>query len=252
MYVSGVGIFEDDLSEDIKFDFQNLVGDGYSLEETTSILVRKYIPYLRKHEENIFWLALAAIQWEMGRLEPLVKEKAINIIDNKSDLKRWWREPELKKKREQVLKKLKEKLLSPTPEPKKIKKKTILKTEFEIGDVITYQLLSGSYIILKVVDVSHYSGGNSYPVFMLCDWNGISIPSVEEISSMQIKEGLNQQFIKGKQYIEVFPLKKKSLLKERINLVCKNVEVPSVDKYPKMSLAWDDFDDDIKEYYGLS
>ncbi|PEE21433.1 hypothetical protein CON95_23530 [Bacillus toyonensis] len=113
MYVSGVGIFEDDLSEDIKFDFQNLISDGYSLEKATSILISKYVPSLRKYEENVFWIALATIQWEMGRLEPLVKEKAINIIDNKSDLKRWWREPELKEKREKVLKNLKEKLLSP-------------------------------------------------------------------------------------------------------------------------------------------
>ncbi|WP_144499493.1 hypothetical protein [Bacillus sp. FDAARGOS_235] len=100
--------------------------------------------------------------------------------------------------------------------------------------------------------MSHYSGGDSYPVFMLCDWTGISTPNTEEIDSMQMKEGLNQQFKKGKQYVEVFPLKKKSFPKERINLVCKNAEVPSIDKYPKMSLAWDDFDDDIKEYYGLS
>ncbi|NKW95990.1 hypothetical protein [Bacillus toyonensis] len=129
MYVSGVGIFEDDLSEDIKFDFQNLISDGYSLEKATSILISKYVPSLRKYEENVFWIALAAIQWEMGRLEPLVKEKAINIIDNKSDLKRWWREPELKEKREKVLKNLKEKLLSPTPESKKTKKKMILKID---------------------------------------------------------------------------------------------------------------------------
>ncbi|WP_240523058.1 hypothetical protein [Bacillus toyonensis] len=62
MYVSGVGIFEDDLSEDIKFDFQNLISDGYNLEEATSILISKYVPSLRKYEENVFWLALAAIQ----------------------------------------------------------------------------------------------------------------------------------------------------------------------------------------------
>ena len=146
MYVSGVGIFEDDLSEDIKFDFQNLISDGYSLEKATSILISKYVPSLRKYEENVFWIALAAIQWEMGRLEPLVKEKAINIIDNKSDLKRWWREPELKEKREKVLKNLKEKLLSPTPEPKKTKKEMILKIDLAQLQKLCNRTLMTMYI----------------------------------------------------------------------------------------------------------
>ncbi|PEK30260.1 hypothetical protein COM05_28310 [Bacillus toyonensis] len=146
MYVSGVGIFEDDLSEDIKFDFQNLISDGYSLEEATSILISKYVPSLRKYEENVFWIALAAIQWEMGRLEPLVKEKAINIIDNKSDLKRWWREPELKEKREKVLNNLKEKLLSPTPEPKKTKKEMILKIDLAQLQKLCNRTLMTMYI----------------------------------------------------------------------------------------------------------
>ncbi|ACO26508.1 TPA: hypothetical protein ACGXMA_002226 [Bacillus cereus] len=41
------------------------------------------------------------------------------------------------------------------------------------------------------------------------------------------------------------------LSKERIHLLHKNIEVPSKDTYPIMSIAWDDFDDDIEEYYGL-
>ncbi|HGH7180197.1 hypothetical protein DXB51_09920 [Bacillus cereus] len=250
MYVSGVGIFEDDLSEDVKFDFKDFISEGYSSEEATKMMMNTYISSLRKHEENIFWLALATIQWELGRIEPLVKEKAIYIIESKSDLKRWWREPELKKKRELVLEKLKEKLVSPPPELKKVKRRVILKTELEIGDVITYQLLSGQYIILKVVGVNEYAG-NAYSVLMLCDWIGQNIPSKDEILSMELKEGLNQYFKKEKQYIEVFPLTKKSYPKERIRLVHKNIEVPSKDVYSIMSLAWDDFDDDIKEYYGL-
>lgn len=250
MYVSGVGIFEDNLSEDIKFDFQDLISEGYSSEEATEMMVNTYISSLRKHEENIFWLALAAIQWELGRLNPQVKEKAICIIESKSDLKRWWREPELKKKRELVLEKLKKNLVSPLPEPKKVKRRVVLKTELEIGDVITYRLLSGQYIILKVVGVNEYAG-NAYPVLMLCDWIERNIPDKDEILTMGMKEGLNQYFQKGFQYIEVFPLKKKSYPKERICLVYKNIEVPSKDAYPIMSLAWDEFDDDIEEYYEL-
>ncbi|MDA2381592.1 hypothetical protein PDN41_07275 [Bacillus cereus] len=193
---------------------------------------------------------MAAIQWELGRLNPQVKEKAICIIESKSDLKRWWREPELKKKRELVLEKLKKNLVSPLPEPKKVKRRVVLKTELEIGDVITYRLLSGQYIILKVVGVNEYAG-NAYPVLMLCDWIGRNIPDKDEIFTMGMKEGLNQYFQKGFQYIEVFPLKKKSYPKERIRLVYKNIEVPSRDAYPIMSMAWDEFDDDIEEYYEL-
>ena len=158
---------------------------------------------------------MAAIQWELGRLNPQVKEKAICIIESKSDLKRWWREPELKKKRELVLEKLKEFSFT-FPKTEKVKR-VILKTELEIGDVITYRLLSGQYIILKVVGVNEYAG-NAYPVLMLCDWIGRNIPDKDEILTMGMKEGLNQYFQKGFQYIEVFPLKKK--LSKRTYLPC--------------------------------
>ncbi|AJH76285.1 hypothetical protein AVT_09660 [Bacillus tropicus] len=40
-------------------------------------------------------------------------------------------------------------------------------------------------------------------------------------------------------------------LKERIHLVHKNIEVPSKDTNPIVSVAWDDLDDVIDEYYGL-
>ena len=63
---------------------------------------------------------------------------------------------------------IKKNLVSPFPKPKKVKRRVILKTELEIGDVITYRLLSGQYIILKVVGVNEYAG-NAYPVLMLCD-----------------------------------------------------------------------------------
>ncbi|MEM5609091.1 hypothetical protein AAHH76_28380 [Bacillus toyonensis] len=83
MYVSGVGIFEDDLSEDIKFNFQNLISDGYSLEKATSILISKYVPSLRKYEENVFGLPYRQSngKWEDWNLW-LKKKQLILLIIN--------------------------------------------------------------------------------------------------------------------------------------------------------------------------
>jgi hypothetical protein len=62
----------------------------------------------------VFWLALAATQWEYGRLHPRAKARALMIIDQRKDLDRW-ADAGLAKKRQAVLAQLKKKLLTPPP-----------------------------------------------------------------------------------------------------------------------------------------
>ena len=86
----GTAIFSDDTASDIRGDYRDLLGDGYSPAEATDQILSEWKDSLDDPEErSVVWLALAVTQWKLGRLEERVKGKALEIIDSGSDLDRW-------------------------------------------------------------------------------------------------------------------------------------------------------------------
>jgi hypothetical protein len=86
----GTDIFSDDLASDIRTRYRDLVGDGFSGQQATEILLSEYGEVLSDPDgAPVFWLALAATQWRCGRLEPEVLVHALEVIDSGSDLLRW-------------------------------------------------------------------------------------------------------------------------------------------------------------------
>ena len=43
-------------------------------------------------EEYLLWLALAATQWQVGRLQPEIRDRALDIIDSGRALEQWTEE----------------------------------------------------------------------------------------------------------------------------------------------------------------
>ena len=123
----GKGLFENDTACDIRGNFFNLIAQGFSPPDASRWLVHQWDPdniYQRKRyddpdEARVIWLAIAAIQWRVGWLEAGVKERALRIIHDGSDLQGWIDETtDLDvAERRAVLEKLKVQLLSPQPEP---------------------------------------------------------------------------------------------------------------------------------------
>src|SRR5690242_9763247 len=114
-------IFSDDLAADVRDEFRELISEGLDPDEATKQLLKKYRSSLRDGDERpVFWLALAATQWNLGRLVPGTLAEALNVIDSGEDLKRWQENGKLLQKRRDVLVKLREKLVSPLPPPKKL------------------------------------------------------------------------------------------------------------------------------------
>ena len=118
----GTKIFQDDLAQDIKETYIDLLKQGKKNEEITKKLIEKYANNLDKDEISVFWFALADIQWDYGRLLDNVKEQALSYIKSGEDLKRWKEEAEEKDylKRKEVLKNLEQKLNSTMPKEKKV------------------------------------------------------------------------------------------------------------------------------------
>ena len=158
----GPGLYQNDVSDDIKLGFIDKCKRGHTIEEATEIFIKEYADELEDEEgAPNFWFALADIQWKYGKLLPKVRENALYHIENilknktynefdKSDAK----------KRKKVLEDLREKLNSPMPPEKKISQYKLYKCEWKIGDTYAYPLNSeiwknnqfyGQYLIMQKI-----------------------------------------------------------------------------------------------------
>ena len=219
----GTAIFSDDLALDIKQGFRDFIGDGFSPEETTNRLVKEYASEVNDpNSGTIFWLSLALAQWNAGRLLDDVKQKAISIINTGKDLENWKHDPQSLKKRKLVLKKLKEKLQSDQPELKKIPKRFRDSTDWEVGDVVSYELLSGKLILFRIIGFHQDKGGRG-PVAELLDWVGTETPEKKQINKLKIKTDKNKPW-KPTQYL-IGSISKRDYPTKRIQLVTKNSPV---------------------------
>lgn len=171
----GVGLYQDDLAEEIRDYYKEQLKRGKREEEITRELVEEYESLLSDTDDApVFWFALADTQWNLGRLEDTVKRNALYYIQNCSDRKRWKSEnPEKAKKREQVLEKLKEKLMTPQPEKKKISIYKLYRCEWKLGDVYAYSLdsecakekgLDHRYFLFHKVGEATYYPGHVIPI----------------------------------------------------------------------------------------
>jgi hypothetical protein len=113
---SGAGLFQDDTALDVRDQYRELLALGRSDSEVVSVI--RGIPAAEDEEESaVIALALASVQWEYGRLDDEVRDRALEVIDSGLDLRRWEGSPLLEKRR-LVLSQLRLKLLSVQPKRK--------------------------------------------------------------------------------------------------------------------------------------
>ncbi|EJQ40940.1 hypothetical protein IEE_04796 [Bacillus cereus BAG5X1-1] len=241
----GVAILSDDIAKDIQLLYKDLLGNEYSNEEASRIVIEGYQTELDDEEIIVFWLAFACIQWKLGRLQENVKHEALQIIESGADLARWEDEPTLQRKREVVLNKLREQLHSPQLQAKKVPKRFIANTSLKAGDAVSYELVSGNYIILKVIEIIEEWYGDRYPLFEMCDWEGKEIPSKEQIDQLDLKKRIyedgNQEIIK----LAIYSSGKRDNPAKRIQVVAEDVNVVLDIEPPYDLICWKAFDDHL-------
>lgn len=187
MGVWGTDIFSDDLACDVRDEYRDLVADGLSGEQATQALIAEWAEVLDDPDlAPVFWMALAATQWRCGRLEPHVLEQALQAIRSGTDLVRWQDDPQLFIKRKAVLQRLYERLLSPQPPAKRLRKRFRNTCEWEVGEIIGYRLPTGDYVLFRLVGYHTDKGGTS-PVFEILDWVGAEIPAADSLKAFPIK-----------------------------------------------------------------
>lgn len=186
----GANLYQDDVALDIKDEYKDNLRRGKTNEEAMQEIIDKYQELLEDAEDRgVFWLALADTQWNLGRLDEQVKEQALEIIELGTDLKRWEINEKLYNKRKEILEKLKEKLLSPQPEEKRMPKYRTYKCEWENGDVFAYQLkseyakeqgLEDKYLIIQKIDEIDWYPCSTIPLVRAKITEGKTIPKTEK------------------------------------------------------------------------
>jgi hypothetical protein len=140
--------FPGDTASEVREDYRGAVGNGMTGPQATGKILNEYLT-TDETEMGVVWLSLAATQWKCGRLEERVKERALQLIDSGSDLRRW-PEKSLANKRNTALFNLREQLLSPQPSVQRIAKPFRGTCEWELGELVAYRLLSGKWIVLRI------------------------------------------------------------------------------------------------------
>ncbi|MFR8104244.1 MAG: hypothetical protein ACLU8F_04080 [Clostridia bacterium] len=187
----GPKLFQDDIAEDVKDTYIDLLKQGEDNEEITKKLIEEYEEY-DEDEISVFWFALASIQWDYGRLKEEVKEKALWYLKNGDDLKRWKEEATEKEyeKRKEVLKELEEKIKSPVPAEKKVRKYRNYICPWKIGDVYAYKIeenerYKGRYIVCIKVGEEDYYPHNICPLVYIYNRMFDKIPNIKELESIK-------------------------------------------------------------------
>ena len=117
----GVGLFQNDVALEVKDSYIKKLQMGKTNDEAYNETFYELNEMVGDIDDKIdFWLALASLMYDYGRLTPDVKNEALEIINSKTDEDRW--DDKDKKKRNQVIESLKEKLLSQQPDEVKVRR----------------------------------------------------------------------------------------------------------------------------------
>jgi hypothetical protein len=211
MGASGTAIFSDDLACDVRAAYRDLLAQGHSGKHATKRLLDEFAQEIRDYDDGpVFWLALAKLQWEQGRLEERVKAKALKLIDSGVAVKRWTQravDSRDGKRRRHVLAKLRQQLCSPQPAPKKLRSPSVFLQEpvakpikyplvpkstalLEPGQFWSIPLDSGRFACGRVIQLQIENGKRDRRSFLagLMDWWGRKPPTADRIAGCRIVE----------------------------------------------------------------
>ena len=186
MGVWGAGLFDNDDTADLRADYRAYLADAQSDAGAIDAIAVDYAASLdRPQDTTAVWLALASIQWRLGRLDPRVKAAALAIIDDGLDLALWEDSP-LRKRRAAVLAKLRKVLSGPLPPAKALPKPPPLQLAgWNFSEVVGYRMASGKYVLLHVLGYRVWSTlFVRAPTVTILNWFADSVPSERDIMGL--------------------------------------------------------------------
>jgi hypothetical protein len=170
----GPGIFSDDDACDIREDVRDLVADGLSSAEIERRVMDEYAPPgTEPYRTAVARIAVALRLHGYGRLDGTIRDGAIAAIDDGSAMGEWLGHRE-ERKRLKALNEVRERLLSPQPPAKKVRKPTVYEWPWPAGEIVAYELPSGTQFVF-VVRTVHKDKGGTYATIVPI-WAGEEVP----------------------------------------------------------------------------
>jgi hypothetical protein len=182
----GPGIFSDDVAQDVRDAWRDALMDGLDDATATKRLLNELqAAFDDENDAVVAWLALAAAQHETGRLQLLVRDRALAIIDAGGDIASWRNQSAaFVRAREKALAALAEKLRGPQPTPKTPKRPKPRASPLEIGDVVHVrgERAEGLFVVVAVAETST----GTEPVLAQLLWEGGRVPDVETLKQLPL------------------------------------------------------------------
>lgn len=180
----GPAIFSDDTACDIRSDYRELLEDGVDDEEAKRRVIADY-QHLSGDEAHVLWLALAAAQSELGRLDDSVRSEALRVIDGDIGLELWAEAgaSELAG-RKAALAKLRKTLTGSQKGPSKVRRPWSHVTDLRAGDVLAYTLPDGKIALFRVASIDAQRAGTA-PILRRLDWRRSSLPSGRKLAKLK-------------------------------------------------------------------
>ena len=194
----GSSLYANDTTSDVRDSYMNYLMNQLSDQEAYEKILNEYADCFKDEDEGpLAWYALAETQWKVGRLLPEVKEKALYWIEHNGGLELWLDTPSKGKGWLKTLDKLREKLNSPMPKRKNVRRpEPVNNNLWEINDIYAYQFhekwseecgLSGKYIaIQKIGEGIPWFEHDMYMRIQVFDKVFDEIPTLEELKGVRL------------------------------------------------------------------
>src|SRR6202040_2346854 len=177
---------ENDDAADLRTDYRAYLADAQSDAGATDSIARDYgASRARLGDTTSFWLALASVQWRIGRLDPRVKAAALAIVDSGVDLAQWENSPQ-RKKRRAVLTKLRDMLAGPMPAAKPLPKPLPVQLAgWNFSEVVGYRTAQGKYVLLHVLGYRAWSSVSiRAPIVTILNWFAETAPGEDDVDRL--------------------------------------------------------------------
>lgn len=180
----GPAIFSDDTACDIRSDYRELLEDGVDDAEATLQVISEY-QHLGDDEVHLLWLALAAAQSALGRLDESVKAEALRVIDGEVGLELWAEAGSRElASRKAALAKLRNTLTGPQKAPSKVRRPWSHVTDLAPGDVLSYTMPTGTRALFRVATLDEHRVGTA-PILRRLDWGQPPLPSGRKLAKLK-------------------------------------------------------------------
>ncbi len=185
----GTGVIQDDIAADILSDFFDLYNEDVELSEIRDKLEKSNKEMIEDANQGyLFWLALAKAQWDVGGLDDDILAHVEQIINSGTDSKAWkilgGTENDIIN-RNVSLKNFLEKIRTPKEKPRTRKRKRLVSSIFETGDVLVFKMNSGNFGA-GVVLSSEKQTREGFNELVTLRKNQVTVPTLEEICAEEV------------------------------------------------------------------